>query len=160
MARLLLESLADKLNPAELRDALELWPKGSEALSLAYHQTMQRIKAQQKGYQNLALKALGWITYAKRLLSVEELRYALAIKPGASKFEEDNLCDIEEIVSACGGLIIVDRGRAMEKGRVADVVRLVHSSTQQFLTQNDEAYLIFSRLLPDLIGSKLIRQLY
>ena len=140
LARLHLESLADKLNPVDVREALESLPKGSQALSVAYHQTMQRIKAQKEGYKDLALKALGWITYAKRLLSVEELRYALAIKPGASKFDRDNLCDIDEINSACGGLVVKEQGQLANQGRA--IVRLVHSSTQQFLTQNDAKYLL------------------
>ena len=136
------------MNAAEVRKALECLPKGNEALSGAYHQVMKRIQAQKQGYKGLAQKALGWITYAKRPLSLDEMRYALAIQPGASEFDIENLCDLDEIISACGGLVVVERGHArnldqdVEFWGWKDVVRLVHHSTQQFLMQNDKEYLL------------------
>ena len=82
----------------------------------------------------IAKKALGWITYAKRLLSVDELRYAIAVQRGHSQFNEEDLSDIDDIVSACGGLITMDQGQD------TDTVRLVHYSTQQFLIKTGGKY--------------------
>ena len=134
LARLHLESLVDKMNPAEIQVALESLPKGIEALTIAYDQAMQRVQAQRPGLRLLALEAMSWITYAKRHLSVVELRHALGVEHGTSDFKEDNLCDIDNIVSACGGLLIVDQGQN------ANTVRLVHYSTQEFLRKAGENY--------------------
>ena len=122
------------MTPAEVRIALESFPKGSEALPIAYDQAMIRIEAQKRGMRLLAQKALGWITYAKRLLSVDELRYAIAVQRGHSQFNEEDLSDIDDIVSACGGLITVDQGQDI------DTVRLVHYTTQQFLIKTGGNY--------------------
>ena len=118
----------------DVQRALESLPKGTKALAIAYDQAMQRIEAQKPGIRLIAQKALSWITYAKRLLSVSEIRYALGVQHGTSEFDEDNLYDIEDIVSACGGLAIVDRGQGTE------TVRLVHYSTQEFLRQTGKRY--------------------
>lgn len=122
------------MTPAEVRIALESLPKGNEALPIAYDQAMRRIEAQKRGMRLIAQKALGWITYAKRPLSVEELRYAIAVQRGHSQFNEENLSDIDDIVSACGGLISVDQSQD------TDTVRLVHYSTQQFLITTGGKY--------------------
>ena len=113
--------------PAEIRIALQSLPIGNEALSIAYDQAMQRIEAQKPGMRIIAQKALAWITYAKGPLPVDQLRYAIAIQRGHLQFDEEHLSDIDDIVSACGGLITVDQGQD------TDTVRLVHHSTQHFL---------------------------
>lgn len=51
-----------------------------------------------------------------------------------SEFDEDYLGDIDDIVSACGGLIIVDQGKDTY------TVRLVHYSTQEYLRPAEEIY--------------------
>ena len=122
------------MTPNEVRIALESLPKENEALSVAYDQAMRRIEAQKPGMRLIAQKALGWITYAKRLLSVDELRYAIAVQRGHYQFNEEDLSDIDDIVSACGGLITVDHGQD------GDTVRLVHYSTQQFLIKTGGKY--------------------
>ena len=115
------------MSPNEIRIALESLGTGNEALPIAYDKAMRRIEAQKSGMRHLAQKALGWITYAKRLLSVDELRYAIAVQRGNSPFNEEDLSDMDDIVSACGGLVTVDQGQD------AQIVRLVHYSAQQFL---------------------------
>ena len=122
------------MTPAEVRTTLQSLPKGNEALSIAYGQVMRRIEAQKPGMRLIAQKALGWITYAKRLLSVDELRYAIAVQRGQSHFEKEDLSDIDDIVSACGGLITMDQSQD------TDTVRLVHYSTQQFLIKTGGEY--------------------
>lgn len=134
LARLHLESLVDKMSPTEVRMALESLPKGNEALSIAYDQAIRRIETQKPGMRLIAQKALGWITYAKRPLSVDELRYAIAVQPGHSHFNEEDLSDIDDIVSACRGLVTVDRGHDTQ------TARLVHYTTQQFLMRTGETY--------------------
>ena len=122
------------MTPMDVRLTLESLPKENEALSIAYDQAMRRIEAQKPGMRLIAQKALGWITYAKRLLSVDELRYAIAVQRGHSHFNEEDLSDIDDIVSACGGLITVDQGQDI------DTVRLVHYTTQQFLIKTGGRY--------------------
>lgn len=124
LAQLHLDSLTDKTSLKAIKRSLQALPKGSDALDIAYEQSMQRIDAQKPGFRDLAKRAIGWITYACRLLYVPELCHALAIEFGASEFDEENLDDIEQILSVCCGLVTIDPE--------TEAVRLVHYTTQEY----------------------------
>lgn len=108
-------------------------PKGSKALDKAYKGAMQRIEDQLEGFKFLAKKVLGWLTYAERLMTITEIRHAIAVELGEQRFDEDNLADPNELVSVCAGLVVVDDQ--------SDFIRLVHSTTQQYFEQNGESLL-------------------
>ncbi len=124
LAQLHMDSLTDKTSAKAIKKALERLPMGSDALDVAYGQAMQRIENQKPGFRILAERTLSWITYACCLLTVTELRHALAIELGVSEFDEDNLDDIKDIVSVCCGLIIIDSEK--------EAVSFVHYTTQEY----------------------------
>jgi ankyrin repeat protein len=121
----------DKTRPKEIKAALESLPKGTEAYNQAYKEAMGRIESQSPGFQKLAKQVLAWITCTKRPLTMLELQQALAVEGGKSELDEDNLPDIEDMVSVCAGLVTVDE----ESG----IIRLVHYTTQEYFerTQKD-----------------------
>lgn len=123
-----MDSLRDKPSVRKIEKALEKLPTGSHALDRAYHKAMQRVDDQMEGWRVLAKKLLGWLTYSKRLMTVKEVRHALAIEPGASEFDKDNLEDVDEIVSFCAGLVIIDEE--------TQIIRLVHYTTQEYFRRN------------------------
>jgi hypothetical protein len=90
---------------------------------------MERIKCQVPGSQKLATQVLLWIRCAKRPLTTKELQHALAVEIDTSELEE-NIPEIEDIVSVCAGLVTIDNE--------SDIIRLVHYTTQEFFerTQN------------------------
>jgi len=85
---------------------------------------MKRIQGQEPGFQELAKRVLSWITCAKRPLTTLELRHALAVEVGDSELGEDNLQEIEEMVSACAGLVTIDEE--------SKIIRLVHYTAQEY----------------------------
>lgn len=95
------------------------------ALSKAYEHAMERIDGQMRGFRELAKRVLPWITRANRPLTTSELQHALAVKIGDAQLDEDNIREIEDIVSVCAGLVTVDE----ESG----IIRLVHYTTQEYL---------------------------
>lgn len=123
-----------------MRKALSSLPK---ELDGTYDQTMARIRSQSPQLVLLAERVLGWISNARRPLSVEELQHALAVHPedvcayrvlpgrfhthshfAQKNFDEDSVCTEEDLVSACAGLVTVDRE--------SRVIRLVHYTTQAY----------------------------
>ncbi|KAJ7735413.1 ankyrin repeat-containing domain protein [Mycena maculata] len=112
----------------ELRDEIESRLISSvQGIHKEYSQggsAMQRIRNQNEDDKQLALLALTWVAYAKRPLSVAELQEALAIEPNANTLDTDDFVDIGLVLSACGGLIIVDDAMS--------VVRLIHYTTQHY----------------------------
>ena len=125
LAQLHMDSLTDKTSPKTIKKSLGNLPKGSDALDVAYKQAMRRIEDQKPGFSDLAKRTLSWITYTYELLTVAALRHALATEVGESEFDEENLDDIEDILSVCCGLVVIDPE--------TETVRLVHYTTQEYL---------------------------
>ncbi|KAJ7483655.1 ankyrin repeat domain-containing protein [Mycena latifolia] len=122
LAKLHIESLATKNTIKAVREALQHLPKD---LQHTYDDAMERIHYQTKEDRELGLLALTWVANAKRPLSAAELQEALAIEPESSFLDTDNLLDMDIILSACAGLMIVDD--------TVSVVRLIHYTTQDYL---------------------------
>ena len=97
--------------------------KGEEGLDKAYDDTVNRIENQGQGIRELAKQVLFWIIRAKRPLTIEELRHALAVEAGTYRLDEQNLCPVEDILFSCVGLVVVD----------SNIFRLVHYTTQEYL---------------------------
>jgi hypothetical protein len=121
LAKLHIEYLSTKNTVKAVREALQNLPKD---LTLVYDEIMQRIDHQNDEDRQLAHSTLTWVANAKRLLSVNELREALAIETGDTSLDSDNLLDIDIILSVCAGLVIVDNART---------VRLIHYTAQHYL---------------------------
>ncbi|KFY05410.1 hypothetical protein V491_09146, partial [Pseudogymnoascus sp. VKM F-3775] len=124
LAQLHLESLIGKRSPKAIKNALEKLPTGSGAYDKAYKEAMERIEGQIEDSRDLAKQALGWITCSKRPLSTLELQHALAVEIGQPSLDEENLPEIEDIVSVCAGLVTVDEE--------SKIIRLVHYTTQEY----------------------------
>ena len=135
LAQLHLDSLRDKKTVKAVKSALARLPKGSEALEGAYGEVVERIDSQPPGDRELAHNVVSWLVNAKRPLTTTELQHALAIELGEHALDEDNLPDVEEMVSCCLGLVTVDEE--------SNVVRMVHYTTQDY----------FESLPKDLIAS-------
>jgi hypothetical protein len=85
---------------------------------------MIRIEGQVTDQEELAKQVLSWITCAERPLTTLELQHALAVEVGESSLDEDNLPEIEDMVSVCAGLVTIDEE--------SNVIRLVHYTTQEY----------------------------
>src|SRR5271170_4794801 len=115
-------------SPKATRTALKIFPKGSESYNYAYEEAMERVDGQITNSRDLAKQVLSWITCAKRPLTTLELRHALGVEIGESELDEENLPEVEDMVSVCAGLVTVDEQ--------SNIIRLVHYTTQQFLKTN------------------------
>ncbi|KAJ7242168.1 hypothetical protein B0H12DRAFT_1023779 [Mycena haematopus] len=122
MAKLHIESLAGKHTVKAVQDALKNLPNDLES---TYDEVMERIHRQSDDDRNLALRTLSWISNAQRILRPSELRTALAVEPGTTELDPNNLLDMETILSVCAGLVLVD----VRDNRL----RLVHFTAQNYL---------------------------
>ena len=90
----------------------------------------------------MAKNVLKWITFAKRPLTIAELCCALAVEPGEVELDPENKPNVDDIVSVCASLVVIDQESA--------IVRLVHYTTQEYFERPS------SRLSPD--GKLLITE--
>ena len=107
-----------------IANELDEMSQRKSTLDSAYDETMHRIHSQRDGHRAMAMKALSWITHVRRPLTTGELQHALAIEIEEPDLCQSNIPDIEEVVSRCAGLVIVDQQ--------SQVVRLVHYSAQEY----------------------------
>ncbi|PMD50443.1 ankyrin, partial [Hyaloscypha bicolor E] len=133
LAELYFRELEDLTSPKAIRVALHQFQiqaqdssenKKLKVLSKVYDRAMDRINGQREGFRLLAKKVLSWITCATRPLTTLELRHAIAVEIDELELDEDNLPDIEDIVSVCAGLVTVDEE--------SNIIRLVHYTTQEY----------------------------
>ena len=86
----------------------------------------------------MAIRILSWITHARRVLQVDELRYALAIESTASNFDNENLVEQELLVSLCAGLVIIEEQNGY--------IKLVHYTVQEYFERTREKLFPTARL--------------
>jgi hypothetical protein len=122
LAKLHIDSLSTKSTVKGVREALKTLPK---TLNNSYDEAMKRISDQNEESYAIAHSTLTWVANAKRPLTVLEIQTALAVEPGTKSLDEDNILDVEIILSVCAGLVIIDEQLS--------VVRLVHYTTQEYL---------------------------
>ncbi|OBT60884.1 hypothetical protein VE03_09675 [Pseudogymnoascus sp. 23342-1-I1] len=132
LAQLHLDSLIGKRSPKAVRTALKSLPSGSSAYDDAYKDAMVRIEGQLLDQKDLAWQVLSWITCAKEPLTMSELQHALGTELGESSLDEDNLPEIEDMVSVCAGLVTVDEE--------SEIIRLVHYTTQEYFERTRETW--------------------
>ncbi|KAJ7323032.1 ankyrin repeat-containing domain protein [Mycena albidolilacea] len=118
LAKLHIESLSIKNTIKAVQEALRNLPKN---LNDSYDIAIQRIETQNEEDRKTARSALIWV--------------ALAIEPGTKCLDNNNLLDIDIILSVCAGLVVVPEQHS--------VVRLVHYTTQEYLDS------VQAQLFPD-----------
>lgn len=93
-------------------------------LEKAYEDAVERLKSQLPGDAALAMRVLTYIVYAESAFTSAELCHALAVEPGQSSFDFDNLLDVQDIVAVCAGLVAIDED--------SDIIRLVHYTAYEY----------------------------
>ena len=111
-------------NPQDVEDALDSLPTTYEN---TYDEALQRIKDGDPFQSRRAFQVFSWLSFAMEPLTVEQMRHALAISPKRTAFNERALPDEEDILSVCGGLVIVDD--------MLMTVRLVHYTIQEYFIE-------------------------
>ena len=122
LARLQMDSLVNQTSARNIYRALERLP---EKLSDTFHDAMRRAAAQPEEHASLAAQVISWIFYARRPLSVAELREALSVEPGDTRLDRSGCHEVDLSLDVCCGLISIDQED--------NVIRLVHYSLQQYL---------------------------
>ena len=67
----------------------------------------KRVEEQNQFSPKLAVMALTWLSYGQRPMTALELQHALAVEAGKGSLDVENLVDVEEVISVCGGLLAV-----------------------------------------------------
>ncbi|KAH7176134.1 ankyrin repeat protein, partial [Dactylonectria macrodidyma] len=124
--------LVSKRSVKAVRIAISNFPSGSEAIYDAYNDLMERIEDQKQRSTRAWQQVLIRIVRAKRPLTALELQHALAVEFGTSGLDEDNVPQIEDMVSVCAGLVTVDKETS--------IIRLVHPTAQEYFERTQKQW--------------------
>lgn len=130
MARLHLDSLKHKTNLADLREAVQCFPRGLDEL---YKDTWTRVEGQDLDWRTLAKRTLGWLSSTFRQLKVKELRHALAVRSGDTSLDTERLPAMDVLCESCHGFVAIDEE--------SQIIRLVHRTAQEFFDRHRAQYL-------------------
>ncbi|KAK0438165.1 uncharacterized protein EV420DRAFT_1769798 [Desarmillaria tabescens] len=72
-----------------------------------YKHFLERVNHKPETDRDIAIRTFSWVAVAQRPLTILELQYALAVRPGTA--ELDVILDFDYISSVCVGLVVVDR---------------------------------------------------
>ena len=97
---------------------LDKLSKATATLDEAYNEAIQRMDGQLAEDRLLARRALSWISYTQRFPTTKELCHALAVERGDNALNNDNVYEVEDIISVCAGLVTVNP--------LSNIIRLVH----------------------------------
>ncbi|KAM7191628.1 Ankyrin repeat-containing domain protein [Naviculisporaceae sp. PSN 640] len=130
LAQLHFRSLRGRATKKGVLQTLAKLESGSNAYEHAYEEAMARIKGQEQDQAELAIRALAWITCARRPLRTIELQHALAVEEGEDSVDEDNIPQVDDLVGWCAGLVTVDEQ--------SGIIRLVHYTTQEYFQREGQ----------------------
>ncbi|KAH6908099.1 hypothetical protein BKA70DRAFT_1149960 [Coprinopsis sp. MPI-PUGE-AT-0042] len=144
-AALQVETLRHATSLRNVLDSLDGFPS---TINDMYSATLERIIAQPGTKPQLARQILTWLAYARRGLSVDDIRYALAIPltnplpPNEDIVDPLLLVDEHVLLSVCCGLVIVDK-----PAYGTPSLRLIHFTAVDFLKtiiSSAEAHLVLA----------------
>ena len=111
VAYLQMEALKGCRNVGAIKRTLGSLPSGLEAM---YELTMKRIEAQSEEDARIGKLALVWVSRVRERLTGRQLQEAVATSyvPGsgqAGEFHEEDMTKLDLILSAAGGLLVVEK---------------------------------------------------
>ena len=110
-----MDEISNKTKPKHIEEALEKLPQG---LNDNYARTIDRIKSQGSDCWDLARQVLLWLSNSLKPLNIRALQEAVAVEPGMRSLGIRDLDDIESLISACAGLVVLEGGKGTSAPRL------------------------------------------
>ena len=107
-------------------EASNLERENERRMDEVYNRIIRSIRARPRGSQKYAFRALSWIGYAARTLTIQELLVAISVEANQYQLDESDMIGFEDLLDICNGLVIAD----------GEDVRLVHFSVRNYLDRH------------------------
>jgi ankyrin repeat protein len=138
LAKLHIDSLVGKRSLRAVRDALKnllsisKTDDSAKVYDSAYRDAMERISGQVPDQAEMAKQVLAFIVHTREPLTGAALQEALGIEIGDRRFDPDNCPAVDDMISACAGLVTLDIGEG--------VIRLVHYTAREFFQRTQQTW--------------------
>lgn len=98
-------------------------------LDPTYDRAIETLRKQSKNSINLALNVLSWLVNARRILTTDELRHAVSVKPNQVELDDLDLPDKTTLLDVCASLVTIDEN--------SNTIRLAHYTVQEYLLRRN-----------------------
>lgn len=134
--RLMIETLEKATFVSEINQILSDVPLG---LGQLYSRILEKLLTQPSRRQNAAQLLLNWLACAERHLKMSELATALAVRPGATEIDSDDLViNLRGFLEDVGGSLV--RVSEPNKDQSEPVVSFVHLTVREYLLASEELW--------------------
>jgi len=127
LASLNIEAILQETTLTRRRKKLTAMANGL-ALGDAYAATIGRIEAQEGDRARLGMAALMWILHSERLLTADEICYALADEIGSTNCDTGGVPSIRTVLECCQGLAAINKG--------SSTIRLTNPALKEYLSRH------------------------
>ena len=130
LAKLHVDAIKKTKDPRKVKSIIDNFkndPLSAEAkLDKVYNQALERM-------EDFGREVIGWILFYKEPLTIGCLQHILSIQPNSVSIDPDYVCEVEDLLTSCVGLITLDpQSRSL---------RFVHFTAQgYFWTQRHELF--------------------
>ena len=100
--------------------------ENEQRMDETYDRIIGSIREKPQGIQKYVYRALSWIVYATRTLTVQELLVAISVEPGQYHLNDGDTIRLKDLLGYCNGLLISD----------GQSVGLVHFSVRNYLDRH------------------------
>jgi len=108
----------------EVEKALNSLPLTYDA---CYDYTLRQIEMKDTIQRDLAFAVLAWLSHALGGLTAKALQEALSVQAGDEKVDEKKLIPLDDLISACNGLVVTDTINGIQN------IRLLHETASRYL---------------------------
>ena len=106
--------------------AIDMERENERRMDKVYDRIVDSIRMQPRAIQKYAFRALSWIGYATRTLTIQELLVAISVEAKQYQLNDTDMLRLEDLLGIGNGLVVAD-----EKA-----VRLVHFSVRNYLDRH------------------------
>jgi ankyrin repeat protein len=123
-AELILNALEHLETAEEVKKTLDSLPPTYDA---CYDYTLRQIEMKDTVIRDLAFTVLAWLSHALGGLTAKALQEALSVQAGDEKVDEKKLMPVDDLISACSGLVVIDTINGTQN------IRLLHETASRYL---------------------------
>ena len=135
-----IDYLCELNSDKERRKALDSLPP---TLSETYKRILTRVQTSNIGNQRIVQRALKWIAYARRPLSLCALAEAISLEAGDERLDPEAIIDTNAVLKWCSSLVRLSSincpstSSEDDVGRDNSIIELAHFTVKEFLAEID-----------------------
>lgn len=141
-----MDSLESQPLLGDMKKMLQTLPESEET---TFEEALKRVRRRESQFPDMALHTLSWVAFSLQPVTVQEVRYAYALRKHVGSLNTDYRPSEQQLISSCAGIVVVDSQTGLLRSAHEAVMRHVRKSgflpdnSHQDIARQCLAYLSF-----------------